>query len=104
MPTARDGRHVSLCFGLSLIEYIRVDECDQRRANQRDEEKPERKHSTKDGTDECQRAGSHKQYRSEAMRLIPDIITGERPGSADANKEVSFCFAKQIPDEEKQNP
>src|ERR1043165_4106301 len=103
MRIATGGPHVSLYFYFSLIEHIRVDEREQRRTDQRDKEVPERQHSTEEGTDECQCPGNHEQYRSEAMRFIPDVITGERPRSADADEEVSFCFAKHIPDEKEQN-
>lgn len=50
-----------LCFGVSLIDHVRVDQRDQRRADDRYEEEPEGGHASEERPDEGEYARDHEQ-------------------------------------------
>jgi len=95
------GCRSDLC--LSLINHIRVDQCDQRRANDRYEEEPEGSHAAEERSEESEHARDHEEHRTDAMGFIPYVIAGERPRRADADEEVALCSAEHKADEEEQD-
>src|SRR6266508_1761496 len=103
MATATGRRHVSLGFYFLLVKHIGIHKRDESRSNQWDKEEPQRDHSAKEGADERQHTRHHEQNRAKTMRFVPNLVTGECPGGADADEEVAFCFAKHISNEEEQN-
>src|SRR5512133_2179565 len=64
----------ALGFDFSLIKEIGIDESYQSGCNQGRKKEPERRHSTEERPDERQRAGDHKQHRTESMCLIPNSV------------------------------